>query len=255
VDRTAISFNSFNEFNKAKGGDIWFALDETRPLACFAGIWTNWTSVRKVKEGETTNDSFAFLTTEPNAEVGAIHAKAMSVILTTPDDVETWKTAPQDQTLKLRPLPDGMVRIVARGAKRNPAVAAWCFAQAGGTGGQSTATPIWNPCSVVAAPERMAGPMDSSRSGAMVMMLTGERRPAVRTLRGWAITLLREAGAIRECDEHGWMQDRADPHARERALHMARRDPPPGVSPDAAAAEVRDVLDSIGDTCPECPPQ
>ena len=87
------------------------------------------------------------------------------------------------------------------------------------------------------------------------MMLTRERRPAIRTLRAWAITLLQEAGAIRECDEHGWMQDRADPHARERALHMAHRDPPPGVSPDAAAAEVRDVLDSIGDTCPECPPQ
>jgi putative SOS response-associated peptidase YedK len=42
--------------NKAEGGDVWFALDETRPLACFAGIWTNWTSVRKIKEGETTND-------------------------------------------------------------------------------------------------------------------------------------------------------------------------------------------------------
>ena len=50
------------------GGDIWFALDESRPLACFAGIWTNWTSVRKVKDGETTNNIFAFLTTEPNAE-------------------------------------------------------------------------------------------------------------------------------------------------------------------------------------------
>ena len=47
----------------------------------FAGIWTNWTSVRKVKEGETTNDLFGFLTTEPNAEVGAIHPKAMPVIL------------------------------------------------------------------------------------------------------------------------------------------------------------------------------
>jgi hypothetical protein len=47
------------------------------------------------------------------------------------------------------------------------------------------------------------------------------------------------------------MQDRADPHAWERA---ARGDPPAGVSPDAAAAEVRDVLNSIGDTCPECPP-
>jgi len=86
------------------------------------------------------------------------------------------------------------------------------------------------------------------------MMLTQERRPAIRTLRAWAITVLQEAGAIRECDEHGWMQDRADPHARERAVEMARQDPPPGFSRDAAAAEVRDVLDSIGDTCPECPP-
>ncbi len=40
----------------------------------------------------------------------------------------------------------------------------------------------------------------------------------------------------------------------ERAIDIAREDPPAGVSPDAAAAEVRDVLNSIGDTCPECPP-
>ena len=45
--RCVVPFNSFSEFNKAEGGDIWFALNETRPLACFAGIWTNWTSVRK----------------------------------------------------------------------------------------------------------------------------------------------------------------------------------------------------------------
>jgi putative SOS response-associated peptidase YedK len=90
------------QFNKAEGGDIWFALDETRPLACFAGIWTNWTSVRKVKEGETTNDLYAFLTTEPNAEVGAIHPKAMPVILTTPDEAEAWMTAPAEEALKLQ---------------------------------------------------------------------------------------------------------------------------------------------------------
>jgi hypothetical protein len=30
------------------------------------------------------------LTPEPNAEVGAIHPKAIPVILTTPDEVETW---------------------------------------------------------------------------------------------------------------------------------------------------------------------
>lgn len=65
--------------------------------------------------------------------------------------------------------------------------------------------------------------------------------------------MLQEAGAIRECEEHGWAQDRADPHACERAFEIARRDSPSGTSPDEAVAEVRDVLDSIGDTCPECP--
>jgi putative SOS response-associated peptidase YedK len=39
-NRCVVPFNSFSEFNKAEGGDIWFALDEARPLACFAGIWT-----------------------------------------------------------------------------------------------------------------------------------------------------------------------------------------------------------------------
>jgi putative SOS response-associated peptidase YedK len=82
---------------------------------------TNWTSVRKVKEGETTNDLYAFLTTEPNAEVGAIHPKAMPVILTTAAEVETWMTAPPDEALKLqRPLPDGSLRILAHGVKEDP---------------------------------------------------------------------------------------------------------------------------------------
>lgn len=86
------------------------------------------------------------------------------------------------------------------------------------------------------------------------MLMTKERRPAIRTLRGWAIHVLQEAGAICECEEHGWMRDRADPHARERAFDVARRDPPPGASPEEAAVEVRELLDSIGDTCPECRP-
>lgn len=85
------------------------------------------------------------------------------------------------------------------------------------------------------------------------LLMTKQRRPAIRTLRGWAINVLNEAGAIRECEEHGWMQDRADPHARERAFDIARRDLPEGVSRQTAEAAVRDVLDSIGDTCPECP--
>jgi hypothetical protein len=50
------------------------------------------------------------------------------------------------------------------------------------------------------------------------------------------------------------MHDRADPHARDRAFDTARRGPPAGVSPEAAAVAIAEVLDSIGDTCPECPP-
>jgi hypothetical protein len=86
------------------------------------------------------------------------------------------------------------------------------------------------------------------------MLMTKERRPTIRTLRGWAISVLNEAGAIRECETHGWMQDRADPHARERAFDIARAEPPPGVSAQAAAVAIAEVLDLIGDTCPECSP-
>lgn len=75
-----------------------------------------------VKEGETTNDIFAFLTTEPNVEVGAIHPKAMPVILTTREEVETWMSALPEEALGLqRPLPNGAPPIVARGAREDPA--------------------------------------------------------------------------------------------------------------------------------------
>ena len=84
------------------------------------------------------------------------------------------------------------------------------------------------------------------------MLMTKERRPAFRTTEGWARSVLIEAGAIRECEEHGWAKDCADPHARDRALLVARQDPLPGVSQDEAVAAVREVLGSIGDTCPEC---
>ena len=46
----------------------------------------------------------------------------MPVILTTPDEVETWMTAPPDEALKLqRPLSGGSLKIVARGVKEDPA--------------------------------------------------------------------------------------------------------------------------------------
>ncbi len=121
--RCLVPFTSFSEpglNGEGKSVPVWFALDDSRPLAFFAGIWTGWTSTRKVAEGEVTCDLFAFLTTEPNAEVGAVHPKAMPVILTEAQDLETWLAAPWPEASELqRPLPDASLRIVARGAKRD----------------------------------------------------------------------------------------------------------------------------------------
>ena len=41
---------------------------------------------------------------------------------------------------------------------------------------------------------------------------------------------------------------------RETALLYCAKNPPFDVTPEEAIAAVKNVLDSIGDTCPECPP-
>src|SRR3984957_10266641 len=91
--RCVVPFTSFSENEALSDGrkpPIWFALSPERPLAFFAGIHApQWTSVRKVCEGEVTVDLFALLTTEPNALVKQYHPKAMPVILTTPDEIDT----------------------------------------------------------------------------------------------------------------------------------------------------------------------
>jgi putative SOS response-associated peptidase YedK len=125
ANRCVVPFTSFSEYETGPDGKkipVWFALGEDRPLAAFAGIWTNWTSVRKVKEGEVTCDHFAFLTTEANAEVAPIHPKAMPVIFTTEEEVDIWLNAPTQVALELqRPLADGKLRIVAKGERTDAA--------------------------------------------------------------------------------------------------------------------------------------
>jgi putative SOS response-associated peptidase YedK len=96
----------------------WFALDESRPLFAFAGIWRPWTGERKKETRE--HFLFSFLTTEANDVVRPIHAKAMPVMLTTAEEFDTWLSADKEEALRLqRPLLAEQLNIVAKGERKD----------------------------------------------------------------------------------------------------------------------------------------
>jgi len=108
--RCLVPVTSFAEPDQNTKDNIWFKLPDDQP-AFFAGIWATWTSVRKLKDGETTDDLFGFLTCPPNDDVRDVHPKAMPVILTEPAEWETWLSAPWSDAAELqRPLTEGVLR-------------------------------------------------------------------------------------------------------------------------------------------------
>lgn len=114
--RCLVPFTAFAEHVKGDAGfaPLWFEMAAQDPLACFAGIATRWTGVRRRAEGEVTLSLFGFLTCEPNEDVAPHHPKAMPVILTAPSQQRHWLTANWAEAATLqRPLADGALRMGA----------------------------------------------------------------------------------------------------------------------------------------------
>jgi len=84
---------------------VWFGLAEVQdPLFAFAGIW---------RPGEG-GPFYAFLTCPANGIVGAVHPKAMPVMLRPGADVERWLTSERADACELaRPFADTAMRRVS----------------------------------------------------------------------------------------------------------------------------------------------
>jgi putative SOS response-associated peptidase YedK len=122
--RCLVPVSSFCEYTESQPKiPHWFALDESRPLFAFAGIWRPWTGLRGTKAAPSEGEHllYSFLTTEANEVVRPIHPKAMPVLLTS-DEFDTWLSGSVEEALALQhTFPSDQLKVVATGERKDEA--------------------------------------------------------------------------------------------------------------------------------------
>lgn len=100
--RCVVPFTSFCEWETrgTRKRQIWFRGSEEGSILFFAGIWRHWQGLRGGVEGNWL--LYSILTTEPNSLVAGYYPKAMPVVLSSAQQVETWLDAPMEEALSLQ---------------------------------------------------------------------------------------------------------------------------------------------------------
>jgi putative SOS response-associated peptidase YedK len=127
--RCLVPASSFCEPN----GDVkpatwhWFSLKgtEPRPLFAFPGIWRRYKGPVKNDGPNADIETFALLTTTPNALVATINHERMPVILTRDEEFDGWLRGSIEEALSLaNEYPQDKMRIVQEGFEKEDVVAA-----------------------------------------------------------------------------------------------------------------------------------
>jgi len=118
--RCLVPVSSFSE-PKGRSPAVWhwFGLDEARTPFAFAGIWRSFKG-RLKSDGEAVElQTYAFLTTTPNAVVKPVHPSRMPVMLSSEDEMDVWlEGSPEEAFALARPFADDGMAVVQAGSSK-----------------------------------------------------------------------------------------------------------------------------------------
>ncbi len=132
--RCLVPVTSFSEpKGRAPAVWHWFARDMARTPFAFAGLWRHFTGRLRADGPEIAMDTYAFLTTTPNAVVAPVHPTRMPVILADEAAMTTWLEGPPEAAFALAcPFADDGLTVIQHGKAKED-----LLDEADGAGGET----------------------------------------------------------------------------------------------------------------------